>query len=276
MPKARASKIKAWSFSRFRDYDDCPRKARYKHVDKIQEPIPSPEDEPDHPLNRGSRIHKEAEVWLLKCREILRANIARADNDVELALPPLPESLETFTEEFQALALDAENIHVEQEWAFTRDWKITDWFSMRGLKAAWCRVKLDCAHLVSNGVVRSIDFKTGKCKPQMVETYIDQLSLYALATFLMFADVDEVQGELWFLDPGILVANGELTNPRDPNSKKYEGMTFTREKDFDRLMKRWENMTKPMLIDEVFAPNPTFRCSWCYFSNKKGGICEAG
>ncbi len=260
MPVARVpKKIKAWSFSRYGDYDDCPRKAKYKHVQRIVEPIPSPEDEPDHPLNRGSRIHKEAEDFLL----FAQANGPGGE---------LPESLSTFAEEFDVLARDAGNCHVEEQWTFKKDWSRTSWFA----RNAWLRVKLDCAHLIEDGVLRVIDFKTGKCRPEQVDKYRRQTSLYALAAFIMFPDVKEVRAELWFVDPGVLVAEGSLTNPHDPNSEKYTGFNFTREPDAEGLKEKWLRMSHAMLIDETFAPNPTFKCRWCYFSKKKGGICEAG
>lgn len=255
MPRKRVGKITAWSHSRFVDYDGCPRKARYKHVDKMKEPIPSPEDEPDHPLNRGIRVHKEAEDWLNAARAVLRIRQqGESEEDRNTPFDPLPDSLETFTEEFEALAKDIENCHVEEQWAFKKDWSITDWFG----RAAWCRVKLDCAHLIADGILRAIDFKTGKFKQDMQDQYERQLSLYAIAAFIMFPDVHTVEGELWYVDHG-----------------EEHKVTFKRE-DFEKLRARWENNIKPMMMDEVYAPNPTFRCRWCHFAASKGGLCEAG
>lgn len=214
-----ANKITAWSYSRYQTYTQCPRKAKYKFVDKL------PEEQGDAAA-RGELIHKEGEVYLKGAKE-----------------PP-----ESFGMYRASLAvLRKKKAVAEQEWAFTREWKPTSWFA----KDAWVRVKADAVQ-VGTKKARVIDFKTGKRR----EEHLTQLSLYALATFILFL-VNKVTVELWYLDDDLGPLVAEYTRDAMPH-----------------LMVEWENKSKPLLTDTMFAPNPSYLCRWCAFSKAKGGPCE--
>lgn len=162
-------KIEAWSFSRWRDYENCPAKANYKHVLKMKEPG-------NAAMDRGTAIHKLAEDFS-KGR-----------------LKKFPAELVKFKVSFTAIKkLDPD---CEQEWAFNKEWGRTGWFD----PDAWCRIKVDCTYEKGNeGVV--IDHKTGRYKPGDAE-YANQLELYAIGALLIYRKAVKVTCKLWFLDSG--------------------------------------------------------------------------
>lgn len=165
-------KMTAWSFSRYNDYRKCPRYAKFKHVERRQEPG-SPA------LDRGSAVHELAQVFAQKT-----------------ARTKCPEELQTFEEEFRVLQKNKASLATEQQWCFNSNWEPTGWFE----KDAWCRVIVDARWLdKSRNVLVVIDHKTGKINPQHEE----QLSLYALAALLQNPDIDGVEVQLWYLDHGV-------------------------------------------------------------------------
>src|ERR1700722_6270359 len=121
-------RITAWSYSRYQAYTECPAKAKYKFIDKLPEP-PAPA------MDRGTAIHKMAE------------NYAKGVSK------KIPEELKNFTQKFTKLK-KAKPI-VEQEWAFDKMWKPTDWFGPQ----AWLRVKMDASYKDQN-TLYVIDHKT--------------------------------------------------------------------------------------------------------------------
>lgn len=159
-------RIKAWSFSRYKEYDTCPAKAKYKFIDKLKEP-PAPA------MERGTDIHKKAEDYVRGTHDKLPAELAR------------------FTDQF--CELRRSKPRVEMEWAFTRDWAPTGWFEYN----AWLRVKTD-ALCRDDDLLYIIDYKTGKPKPD----HPDQLSLYAIAGCIMYPEVKQIDAQLWYIDSG--------------------------------------------------------------------------
>lgn len=171
--KSVVKKIEAWSYSRWRDYEQCPLKAKFKHVDKIKEPG-------NAAMDRGSAIHKLAEDF------------------AGGQLKALPVELEKFKKNFSALKKQTPSC--EQEWAFNKEWGRVGWFD----QDAWCRIKVDATYetgttKASHAVV--IDHKTGRYRPGDTE-YSNQLELYAVGAFLIYCTAKEVHCKLWFLDSG--------------------------------------------------------------------------
>lgn len=224
MPVKPVQKITAWSFSRWSTYELCPLKAKLAFIDKIKEPQ-------NAAMARGTKIHELAEFYV-------NGNIKK-----------LPVELTTFAEEFQELLeLGAQP---EQEWAFTRDWQPCDWFS----PDAWVRIKVDANAVSPDGKqVVVIDYKTGRVN---LFEHRKQLTLYAIAAFIMFPHIDEVICQLWYVDQGEM-DDGDLTFKRSQ---------------LPELKKQWEKAVKPMLNDTTFAPRPNDKCKWCFFRKSNGGPC---
>lgn len=223
MPIKVVKKFTAWSFSRYFDWVTCPFYAKLKHLDKIKEP--------EGPaLARGSKIHKLAEDYALG------------------KLKKLPEELARFPEEFQVLKAGKKRLMVEQQWAFTKDWRPTGWFD----PDAWVRITIDAGLPDAAGkVLKLVDYKTG----QIYEHSKQQLSLYGCGGFSMMPRLQEVRGELWYLDQGELV-----------------DLKFQR-KDEAKLKAGWEKKVKPMFEDTTFKPKPCNKCRFCFFRKTNKGPC---
>lgn len=219
----------------------CPFATKLEVIDRIKDPSPK------HPaMQRGIDIHKLAEDY------------------VRGLLTRMPKELKLFAEEFKALKKLKVPIILEQQWAFTKAWKVTGWFDAD----CWLRVMLDASYAIEyaeGNVLKCIDYKTGKIRKELQEQYMEQLELYAIAGFAKYADIDIVEGELWYTDEGVLMGAG------------YEGdenFGVFHRKDFAKLKKKWEKKTKAMLSDTIFAPRPGDACRWCFYKKAKGGHCD--
>jgi len=193
--KKQATKIDAWSYSRFKDYDNCPLKAKLKHVDKIKDP-------PNAAMERGSNIHK-------LCEDYSTGKIKK-----------LPTELKDFKAEFAELKKHKKVLNVELQLAVNREWKQCDWFG----SDAWLRIVLDAEYIYEKKgklVLKMIDYKTGKIR----QDNIDQTELYAPVGFEYHPEVDVIEAELWYLDQNEIIT--EIYTKKDaPNIiKKWEKKT---------------------------------------------------
>lgn len=244
-PTAATAGLTAWSFSRLNDWRKCAKYAYFKHVLRMKEPG-------SEALDRGSRIGELAEKFASPKGKRMKT----------------PAELATFEIEFRDL--QKRQVRSEEEWAFTKEWKPTGWFD----KDAWARCKVDAFHIETRGLPTKtmppkfqvkpppqrivgvvIDYKTGKINP----THLEQVTLYALAAFLMFPEIEAVEVQLWYLDHGVL----------HPDPLR----TFERA-DVPKLKKEWDGNVSPMLRDRRFVEKPGKGCTWCHFSKGKGGPCK--
>lgn len=227
------TQITAWSFSRYSDYQQCPLKAKLKHIDKIREPA-------NEAMERGAKVHDLAEGYI-------KGTVSR-----------LPPELKQFKETFQRLRKQYKKaingMVVEETWAFTKDWDETTWNDWVG---CWVRIKLDCAEHEDETTLIINDWKTGKYRPEQNEAYVEQLELYALAALLLHEHVEVVKPRLVYLDHGVVYPDDEGVI-----------LEFTR-KDIPKLKKLWAKRVKPMLNDKIFAPRPNNLCQWCWFGQTK-------
>jgi CRISPR/Cas system-associated exonuclease Cas4 (RecB family) len=170
MPRKPMKRIVAWSDSRKRDYDTCPLKAFFKHVQRIREPE-------NKAMARGQKIHTEGEEYAIGKRK------------------KLPKSCELFGEEFAELRAVRRRIEREKEYAVDRHWHPCSWFAPE----TWLRVKADLGYLLDDETYRVIDLKTGKVRPENAT----QLDIYAPVVHVHQPEhVLVVQAELWYLDWG--------------------------------------------------------------------------
>lgn len=223
----------SWSYSRWADHAECPRRARLKHLDKF---VPPGEPKKSPALERGDRIHKDAEAY------------------VKGGLKRLPKELSAFADEFKHLRKIG--AVAEGKWALTITWQPVDFFDWN---AAWLRVVLDAHHALATDRAKVIDYKTGK----VYGTSADQLELYAVAGFANYPDVKVIETELWYLDQGLILPADE------------EARTFDR-RQLPNLQKKWRERVIPMMRDKKFVPRPGPHCWRCDYSKKKGGPCEFG
>jgi CRISPR/Cas system-associated exonuclease Cas4 (RecB family) len=222
------------SYSRWRDYVRCPLFAKLKHLDKLPEP-----DSPA--MARGSAIGKLSEHYLTG------------------VIKELPIELSLFKTQYTYLrGLKGRNIFVEMSWGFTKDWQpcsSTDW--------ARChlRVKMDIAFIDGQPMLFPIDAKTGRYRPDDIESYLHQLSLYSVAGMVQHPQVIGASSRLWFLDSGA----------EYPQCEGEE--IFYPAKDVPLLKRDWEHKFKPMLEATKFNPTPNTKCKWCPYRKEANGPC---
>jgi len=246
--------VKSWSFSRWSDYENCPAKFKYKYIDRLPEP-------PNPAMARGNVMHKMAELYV-KGESITRAKL-KDDRGNFLCTAA---EFSTFHKEWKSILkrfkdqfddLKEVGAQTEISWAFTKDWQSetrwNDW------ARAWVRIKVDCYDYdPDTETVRVIDYKTGKQR----DSHLDQLSLYAIAAFLVFPKAKTVEAILVYFD----------TEGVEEAVRKE---TFHR-KALGTLKRTWAKRTRAMLTDREFKATPNYLCKWCHYRASNGGPCEHG
>lgn len=162
--------ITAWSFSRWELYDTCPLKFKLRHIDKIEEPAAPA-------MERGSRIHDEAEAYLAKDGP-LTADLKKFES-LFIEMKSLP-------------GMEAEQKKLQ--WGFTNKWKPTGWFGA----ATWFRSILDAFIPYDDDTATGIDFKTGKKRDISAE----QIETQALASMCRVPSLKSIEMRLQYLDTG--------------------------------------------------------------------------
>jgi len=229
--------IKSWSYSRYSTFKQCPLKAKLKFIDKIEEPK-------NPHLERGIEAHTKAEQY------------------VKSEIQKMPACLEKFKEVFKDARRaykKTDLIAIEENWGFTSDWEIADWFDWQNCAT---RVKVDFLQ-AENGLGILRDWKTGKFRQDSAADYMEQLELYALATFLQRPDIENLKCYLYYLDSGYIYPE--------------KGLEFTRA-DLPRLIKLWDRRVAPMLKATKFPPRANKFCNWCHYRKVNaangGGQCK--
>jgi PD-(D/E)XK nuclease superfamily len=242
LPK-RFPTVDAWSFSRYKDYVQCPLKFACKHLMKWKEPG-------NAAMDRGTAIHKLAE-------DFTQGKITK-----------LPKELSNFKEEFNRLAKKYKQkpgtVSVEGEWAFNRSWEPVPWF---GGVQVYARIKLDVFEFVAENVGEITDHKTGQHRAEQEDEYVEQLQLYALASFRKFPTLVAARPRILYLDHG-------KTYPADAIGEQTEPLEYFKKKDEKNLVKLWDKKVLPMFTDTRFAPTANSKCHWCHYRKANGGPCK--
>lgn len=227
-----------WSFSRLQDFERCKFYFKLKHLDKVPEPLrPLPPGRTEYANDRGTRIHKAAEDYV-------RGGIE------------LVEELSHFRPEFEALrTLHAEGkTSLEGEWGYDENWMPCAWMS----ETVWLRVKLDALVLPHDKTGTAIDYKTGKRAGNEIK-HGEQMALYALATFMRYPELEDLNVELWYVDLPDLVHQRYTRDSAMRNLKKYN----------ERGLK--------LTASEAWPPNPNqYTCRFCMYGPKGSGVCKVG
>lgn len=193
--------ITAWSFSRWSTYEECPRKAKYKYIDKLKEPS-------SEAMERGAMMHEQAEFYVRGHTKVYPRDFSKK-----------------LKKNFDALRAGYKRglVKVELEIALDRAWQLTSWFG----KDAWFRGKADSFDATDKRVLISNDYKSGKLKDDR-SIYDEQLELYGVTSLLAApAVVEKTVGKLWFLDAGKIIDRplGEVLREEVPERlEKWEGM----------------------------------------------------
>lgn len=250
-------RLKAWSFSRLKKYEDCPRAAYFSFLNPETKALAKADMDSSKPMARGSQVHETGELYLKAKRK------QKVETFVEHVTPHPTFGVVVKGGEWEYFVDDLAELRrlkavAEQELAFTSWWAQTGWFD----HDCWLRVKADATVVtLKNRHMLIIDFKTGIPRGW----HEQQLDLYALAGFMSEESVDTVTAELWYTD----VEPSDTTD----NILSYD---YGREQVTD-MQEVWAERSRPMLEDTEFRATPSRdACRWCPFSVKKGGPCEDG
>ena len=168
----RSGKVKSWSYSGLKVFEQCKYQTFLKSVERIPQ-------ESHEAAERGNRIHDLCEQF------------------VDGTLDELPSELLKMEKDFLPLREQyAEGkVVLEEEWAYDVEWNTTDWRH----KDAWLRLKLDVLILESETSAIVIDHKTGKRFGNEMK-HAEQLMLYAICTFLRYPKLEFLAVINWYID----------------------------------------------------------------------------
>lgn len=230
--------IKSGSFSVLQDFEKCPFKVYLAKVEKIPEPEIG--DDPDHPLVRGDRVHKEAEAFI------------KGEGPLTHDLRRFEQRLTDLQEKY------AEGkVSCEEKWGFTRQWEPTGFYA----NDVWLRVIADVVEFSDDGKSAIVtDWKTGKSWQKDVPHGM-QRQLYAISTFMRYPDVDFIQANMAYLDEG----------KEKPTNYNRSQLTH--------FLPKWEQRLSNLTNALTFPPKPNrANCRFCpYGPNDAGnGECAYG
>lgn len=244
--------LTAWSFSRMEFYKNCAFAAKLKYLDKVQEhPRPKPVRGKEHANDRGSRMHDNAENYVL-------------GKDDELCF-----ELKHFEDELFCLRImhecHPERVVPEQMWLFDVSWEPLPDDARK--EDIWLRIIADMQVWNHDHTeMHLIDYKSGRRDRNEVK-HGKQLQLYQLTAFMKFPGLQTITASLWYLDLDLRI-----------------DQVFMRNKGL-KLFPIWDDQARYMCADSEFKAEPsTWRCRFCAYgpeetSNKwvvKNGACHLG
>ena len=217
------------SFSSLSNFEKCPYHLYLSKVERCPD-VAGPA------ANRGTEIHDKAENYI---------NGTTVSDD-------LPKELGKFEELFVDMRSRYPEgmLHVEEDWAFTREWESTGWSE----KNTWLRMKLDALDVESETSAQVYDWKTGQKWGNEVK-HGQQALLYVIATFVLFPKLEFVKSNMVYLDKGLVMSSSYT---RD------QAMMF-----FDRLNLRFNTATT--CLDFKPTPNAS-SCKWCPHAKLQEGL----
>lgn len=213
-----------WSLSRLKTYETCHAKFNYRYNLGAADTYRSPQ------ADRGIDLHKGIENAIL-------------------GTGPLPQQAVYLESYINGLAGQG-HILVRPEFRIelARGWQPT------GVDApVWYVGILDLLSLDKSAKKATVDdWKSGKIYPDHGE----QRQLYAIATFRLYPELEEVLTQFHYFD-----------------LSRTNAVTFFRYH-VDPTIERWNQRVEKMEQETEFMPMPGFHCRYCSFSNARGGPCR--
>lgn len=227
------AQMKSTSFSRWKEYAECPLKARLKFLEKVPDPRPDPPPGKEHPFDRGSRIHELAETI------------------VKQGFDTIPEELNKFETRFNFLhdLYKLGNVNTEMPVAFDGNWQQSD---PRDFSNTKYRMIADVFCDLGDNHLLVIDHKTGR-KDGNEPIHMQQGIEYLCAMYMIYPSAQKFTFEVWYLDKGDVLT---ATFTRNELASSIEGFK-------ERHERLWQTTT--------FPPTPSQQaCRFCPF--KKGSV----
>lgn len=228
------SQFKSTSFSRMKEYRECPLKAKLKFLDKVPDPRPDPPEGQEHPFDRGSRIHDMAEKLVQQGFD-----------------ETVPKELEKFKTRFKTLCdmYKEGKVRTEMPIAFDENWQQSD---PRDFENTRYRMIADVFAELDDGHVLVIDHKTGR-KDGNEPVHMQQGIEYLCAVHLSHPSIQKFTFEVWYLDKGEVLTS-----------------TFTRN-ELAAHLKSFIESHEALWNAHLFPPTPSRQaCLFCPF--KKGTV----
>ncbi|TXH11205.1 MAG: PD-(D/E)XK nuclease family protein [Hyphomicrobiaceae bacterium] len=222
--EAKKPPVTSWSISKLTKFETCPYSVYLGDVMKV------PDSGDLSKAERGTLIHTMAENY-----------VKGEDAELSASLKKFERDFKTLREQFEE-----SKVSVEGEWGFNRDWEPTSWFD----KETWGRAKLDAFITYDPNCGKVIDHKTGKKYGNEIKHNF-QGTVYAIAAFMRYPELQYIETEFWYLDHGVKLEN-----------------SYTRDQAMvllPRVTARAEKLTNCI----EFKPRPSpMNCRFC---NKKEG-----
>jgi len=136
---------------------------------------------------------------------------------------------------------------IEHKIGFDQNWKPIGW------EDAWGRSVIDAGYMKKRHA-QIQEWKSGK----IYDDHADQRRLYATLAYLVWPDIDRATIKTYYFDQGQI-----KTVTIEPEHVEAIQDDFSQRVYF-------------MHIDDVYAPRPSWACSYCDYSKLKGGPCRKG
>lgn len=221
-----------WSWSQLSTYRTCPFQARLKYIEHEPEP-PQPEDAPNL---RGTRIHKEAEDFVLGAVDAVSKDLVPFEG-------PLTDMRELKIAQPQSVMLE-HDYYLDQNWMPTD--KAGRWFKY-----------IPDVH-VTGDINLVVDYKTGKKYGNEIKHYA-QVELYATAAWCNDPGYDVYHTELWYIDQKDITAH-------EFRPEQLERARARIDTEVTRMMSDKVHAPRPNKMN----------CKWCPYSPRGTGACPVG
>ncbi len=227
----------AWSYSKLKNFANCPKK--YYEVDVAKNYAEAGSDDPNTPLNYGNRAHAMFAAALTKTLPDLKNYIVSDEDAGRLRAGVMPAEFKDYQPWVDRVLAGPGQLLVEQKYAITRDFKATTYFA----KDVWYRGIGDVVR-IDGPVALVLDWKAGKVLVDSV-----QLMLMAQCIFSHYPEVQLVRSEfVWLKD--------DCTTPE----------VFTRQEVADNWVSLMERVNALEMAHKLqdYPPKPSGLCkSWC-------------
>lgn len=218
----------AISWSRWSDFDQCPRKFFLKYVDKAANFKEDPSQKSIH-LVRGQQLHKQLENYVM-----WKIDQSQAIETPRPAMSPETESVTPLIDQLMATSIA---VLPETQLAINAEWKQVEWFG----RTAAIRAILDLIAIRADHAI-IWDYKSGKYKPYADEC--GQLHLSA-AMIIAIKGLDYVDVSYLFLD-----------------ERKPEGIRVTQEQ-AQRVIKIFDERRDRVNTEVKWDPKRNDFCGFC-------------
>lgn len=184
--------VKAWSYSAFEKWLECPFRFRLEKLDKLPTAdVPA--------FKKGREAHEGLAAYATgkpaPMPAAVKAQKAKEIADLVRAFP-------------------ASNKVVEQQWAFDGEFKTTAWFG----KTTWLRTVLDVGLFYEDGEVEVVDWKTGKPR----DANAGEMEVFAMSVMARFPNrPGDVLTRLVYLESGREDADRFRRSDREKLMRKW-------------------------------------------------------